>query len=89
MGDYLYSACFLGFLLLYDVELDRYTLLRFLANIVVRIDRLGLEVIVVSFDGRRVVFIGFFEFIVCVVDVKFLSEVSWIFLFKFKYIEKF
>lgn len=50
---------------------------------------MGLEVIVVSFDGRRVVFIGFFEFIVCVVDVKFLSEVSWIFLFKFKYIEKF
>lgn len=81
VGDYLYSACSLGSLSLYDAESDRYTLLRLLANTVVRTDRLGPEAIAVSPDGRRVAFIGPSEFTVCVVDAKSLSEVSWILLF--------
>lgn len=87
VGDYLYSACSLGSLSLYDAESDRYTLLRLLANTVVRTDRLGPEAIAVSPDGRRVAFIGPSEFTVCVVDAKSLSEVSWILLFKFKHTE--
>lgn len=75
VGDYLYSACSLGSLSLYDAESDRYTLLRLLANTVVRTDRLGPEAIAVSPDGRRVAFIGPSEFTVCVVDAKSLSEV--------------
>ncbi|XP_056017616.1 WD repeat-containing protein 90-like isoform X2 [Ostrea edulis] len=75
VGDYLYSACSLGSLSLYDAESDRYTLLRLLANTVVRSERLGPEAIAVSPDGRRVAFIGPSEFTVCVVDAKSLSEV--------------
>ena len=80
VGDYLYSACSLGSLSLYDTESDRYTLLRLLANTVVRTERLGPEAIAVSPDGRRVAFIGPSEFTVCVVDAKSLSEVCTTFI---------
>jgi WD40 repeat protein len=75
-GDYLFSACSLGSLALYDATADNFPLLRLLANTVARGERRGPEALSVSPDGRRMVFIGPSEFIVSVVDSKSLDEVN-------------
>ncbi|KAK3091415.1 hypothetical protein FSP39_019740, partial [Pinctada imbricata] len=75
IGDYLYSACSMGSLALYDARSDRYELLRLLGNTVVRGEKRGPNALAVSPDGRRMAFIGPSEYTVCVVDAKSLSEV--------------
>ena len=79
-GNYLYSACSMGSLSLYDASSDRYELLRLLGNTVVRGEKRGPEALAVSPDGRRMAFIGPSEYTVCVVDAKSLSEV-WIMIY--------
>lgn len=74
-GDFLFSACSLGSLALYDATADNFPLLRLLANTVARGERRGPEALSVSPDGRRMAFIGPSEFIVSVVDSKSLDEV--------------
>ena len=75
VGDYLYSACSMGTLALYDASAENYPLLRLLGNVVSRGERFCPDALAVSPDGRRVVFIGPTEYTVTVVDAKSLDEV--------------
>ena len=75
VGDYLYSACSMGTLALYDASVENYPLMRLLGNVVSRGERFCPDALAVSPDGRRVVFIGPTEYTVTVVDAKSLDEV--------------
>ncbi|XP_048238655.1 WD repeat-containing protein 90-like isoform X1 [Haliotis rufescens] len=74
-GDYLYSACSLGSLALYDSGSNNYNIIRVLGNTVARGERHGPDALAVSPCGRRVAFIGPSDLTVSIVDAKSLDEV--------------
>ncbi|XP_025111591.1 WD repeat-containing protein 90-like isoform X3 [Pomacea canaliculata] len=73
-GEYLYSACSQGMLAAYCAADSKFSIIRVLANTVARGMHFAPDALAVSSCGRKLAFVGPSDFIVTVMDAKYLSE---------------